>query len=189
MNMEYPLRPRYVDAVSSSDAIRFLASPRLGRLFSITPRNYLIISYMRVSRDVATSGMLSFLYVLFLLSGASPSGFPARAICSTIGTGIVALLAFLTITHCSLPESVLAIIAAYELVRRSRKECHSEAATRSEDAKMDEMVSYNHFEKTLEEEMVEKLTPVTVEDSQPASYLPLLNDLQDAAPIDYDGVI
>jgi hypothetical protein len=183
------LRPRYVDGVPLRDAMFLLALVRLGGLFSINLGNYLLITYMRIYRKTAISGVVSAVYLLFILSGAAPPASLARVTCSTIGTGIVALLALLTITHCSIPESLLAVVAAYELVRRSRQECLARAGTPSESSKMEDILSYNHSEKTLEEEMVEKLAPVTTTSSQPATYRPVLNDIQDAAPIDYDGVI
>ena len=144
---------------------------------------------MRVSQETMTSGVLSAIYLLFILSGIKPPTFLAHLMQTTIGMGVLALMVLLTITHCAIPESVLAIIAAYELVRRSRVKSSNMNAMLCEKAKNASMMSYNHHEKTLEEEMVEKLAPVTTKDTKPASYRPVLNDIQDAAPIDYDGVI
>ena len=53
------------------------------------------------------------------------------------------------------------------------------------------MTKNNQFPYTLEQEIVKKMAPVNKNNSTSSSYSfkPILDDLHDAAPLDYKGVI
>jgi hypothetical protein len=55
---------------------------------------------------------------------------------------------------------------------------------------MNELNSENQFPYTLEQEVVKKMAPMKVPvDSAPSSFSPILDDIHDAADIDYNGVV
>lgn len=55
---------------------------------------------------------------------------------------------------------------------------------------MNELNSSHQFPYTLEQEVVKKMAPMKVPiDSDPSSFSPILDDIHDAADIDYNGVI
>lgn len=79
----------------------------------------------------------------------------------------------------------VALIAAYELINRSERKTGSYQMKKylpSELNKSKMLEAYNQFPKTLEEEMVEKMIPLTQNHNLgPAEYKPTLEQLHDAA--------
>ena len=61
----------------------------------------------------------------------------------------------------------------------------------TEKKKYSSMTKNNQFPYTLEQEIVKKMAPVNKNNSTSSSYSfkPILDDLHDAAPLDYKGVI
>jgi len=59
----------------------------------------------------------------------------------------------------------------------------------SEQSKIIDFSKYNEFPVTLEEEVVAQMAPIIKHDDAPnMNYLPVLDSLHDAAPLDYVGV-
>ena len=88
---------------------------------------------------------------------------------------------------------ILAIIAAYVLIKRSSVANGSYGLRNfvsSEDSKLVDFSQFNDVPVTLEEEVVAKMAPLVKYDA-PANvnYKPVLDGLHDAAPINYEGVI
>jgi hypothetical protein len=88
---------------------------------------------------------------------------------------------------------VLALIASYVLIQRSKIRNGSSAMVKylpSEDSKNKQLNAYNQFEPTLEESVVSTMAPIVLDgpSGQP-SYLPILDNNNLASPIDYEGVI
>jgi len=48
---------------------------------------------------------------------------------------------------------------------------------------------YKDYSKTLEEEVVASMAPIVQTGNQNFTFKPVLDDLQNAAPVDYEGVI
>ena len=106
------------------------------------------------------------------------------------GLGVIVILAFAISLFAYLNPivAVLGLVACYELIRRSRGGSLVEA---------DKMISYlpqtqpncrdlnayNQFSKTLEQEMVQKMAPLTGPSVGEVSYKPELEDDHDASPI------
>jgi|UniRef100_A0A6C0D9T8 hypothetical protein len=59
-----------------------------------------------------------------------------------------------------------------------------------DDDNMNELNSANQFPYTLEQEVVKKMAPIkTPIDSSPTNFSPILDDIHDAADVDYTGVV
>jgi hypothetical protein len=60
-----------------------------------------------------------------------------------------------------------------------------------EDNKMSQFTAFNQFPYTLEQEVVSKMAPINKTDDtfSPPPFSPILDDLHEAAPIGYTGVI
>ena len=133
--------------------------------------------------------MLMALYVIFPIE--TPMAL-AKKIDTELGK-IVVYVAALAMFSCSVEFGVLSLLVAYTLVKRSSEMTGSNYMKSSEGAeeiKMEILEKYNDFPKTLEEKVVENMAPLVI-DSAPSNldYKPVLSKLNDAAPINYDGVI
>lgn len=88
---------------------------------------------------------------------------------------------------------VLALIASYILIQRSKRRNGSTAMAKylpSEDSKNKQLNAYNQFEPTLEETMVSTMSPIVLDGPIGApSYLPILDNMGSASDINYEGVI
>lgn len=88
---------------------------------------------------------------------------------------------------------VLGLIAAYELVQRSKEQTGRKSIPKylpSQD-KMDAALNaFNQFPPTLEEQVVATMAPIVHNGPMGApSYLPILDNIGLSAPVDYEGVI
>ena len=134
--------------------------------------------------------ILGVIIVTYIVTNVHTPDLLAELVSTPIGTAIVAVLALSMIGCCNPVLAVLGLVAAYELIKRSGKTAYNMASIPSEVSKLAEMNGYNQFPKTLEEEIVEKMAPLVRHPQAPgANYLPVLSDIQDAAPVNYEGVI
>ena len=133
--------------------------------------------------------MLGVVFLIYIVASVPTPEFLAEMINTSVGTAVVVVLALSMLGCCNPIVAVLGLVAAYELVKRSGRAALL-ATARSEVTKLAQMERYNEFPKTLEEEMVEKMAPLVKHPPAPgANYKPVLNDIQDAAPVNYEGVI
>lgn len=88
---------------------------------------------------------------------------------------------------------VVALIAAYELIRRSSVNQAPQLLKHlpsSEKKKVIDFDKYNEYPVTLEEEIVAKMAPLVKHEPAPNSnYKPAQDKIHDAADINYQGVI
>jgi len=133
--------------------------------------------------------MLMALYVIFPIE--TPMGL-AKMIDTEMGKIIVYVAALSMFAH-SLEFGILSLLVAYTLIKRSSEMTGSNFMKSSEGAeeiKMDMLKKYNAFPKTLEEQVVENMAPLVINDAPSnVDFKPTLSKLNDAAPINYDGVI
>jgi hypothetical protein len=133
-------------------------------------------------------------YIVF--NPQTPSAL-ARYIDNVYGQVVVVLIAITIFVSTNPIVGVLAFFAAYEFIRRSTVSTGSwgiESFTPTEDKKAEVMKAMNPDPSlTLEEELVEKLTPIApnneVGASDSGSFQPVLGNLYGAVEPDYDGVI
>lgn len=133
--------------------------------------------------------ILCVVFLIYIVSSVPTPDFLAQMINTSVGTAIVVILALSMLGCCNPIVAVLGLVAAYELVKRSVHAAHLATAP-SEVTKLAQMKKYNEFPRTLEEEMVQKMAPlVNHSPAHGANYKPVLDDIQDAAPVNYEGVI
>ena len=133
--------------------------------------------------------MLMALYVIFPIE--TPMAL-AKMIDTEMGKVVVYVAALSMFAH-SLEFGILSLLVAYTLVKRSSVMTGSnymKGSEKAEEIKMEILEKYNAFPKTLEEQVVENIAPLVIHDAAPnVDYKPVLSKLNDAAPINYDGVI
>ena len=133
--------------------------------------------------------ILGVVFLIYIVASVPTPDFLAQMVNTSVGTAIVVILALSMLGCCNPIVAVLGLVAAYELVKRSGRAAPT-ATVPSEVTKLAQMERYNEFPKTLEEEMVQKMAPLVSHPPAPgANYKPVLNDIQDAAPVNYEGVI
>lgn len=139
--------------------------------------------------------LLAVIFILYILIQTKTPSMLAGYIDTPVGNIIVAVVAISTFYYSNPIVGLLGLIAAYELVRRSKidnVENSYKQLVSSESSKFKVMEKLNEDKKvvTLEEEMVEQMAPLVKHDASPNSnYQPILDTMHDAAPIDYEGVV
>lgn len=132
-------------------------------------------------------------FILYLLMGHTTPAFIADFVDTPYGK-VVVIAFFLVLFSCCHPlVGILGLLVAYELIRRSSVATGSDALKKyvpSEEDKKSKLTTMNQFPYTLEQEVVKKMAPPKgPAPESKASYSPTLDQLYDAAPIDYKGVI
>ena len=137
--------------------------------------------------------LLSVVFIIYILLNVQTPKMLAGLIDNLVGNVVVVLVALTILMNSQPVVGVLALVVAYELIRRSSVSTGTYAIANylsSEKAKVEDFAKYNDFPVTLEEEVVSKMAPLVRNDDAPHSeYTPVLDDLHDAAGVDYDGVI
>jgi hypothetical protein len=135
-------------------------------------------------------GIVFIIYIL--LNIRSPHGL-AELIDTTIGNIVVVCLALTLFSQTNSIIGVLGCIVAYLLIKRSSIETGSHAVRSflsSENAKTRDFSKYNQFPKTLEEEVVAKMSPLVKHaEARNSKYTPVLDEVHNASPLNYTGVI
>lgn len=116
---------------------------------------------------------------------------------STIGQVIVIILAITLFLSTNPVVGILGFLAAYEFIRRSSRSTGVygiETFSPTEQKKQQVMTAMNPAPvKTLEEELVDRLVPISPNDdiglSDGGSFQPVLGSLHGAVEPDYQGVI
>ena len=139
--------------------------------------------------------VLGVVFLLYIVSNVQIPEPLAEMVNTTIGNAIIIILALSMLAAANPIIGVLGLVAAYELLKRSGNTSMAIANLPSEANKLADMKQYNQFPKTLEEEIVNKMVPLVhhnsayAEGSVNIQYQPVLDDTQNAAPINYEGVI
>lgn len=107
---------------------------------------------------------------------------------STIGSLVLVIVAISLFLYLNPIVAVLGLVAAYELIRRARSASGLSASEMIDylpatQPDCRDLNAYNQFSKTLEQEMVEKMAPLTGPSVGVVSYHPEVEDDHDAAPI------
>lgn len=139
--------------------------------------------FKTLQKETKEYGLIA-LFVLFIVMDVKIPSFLANMVDTMLGRVVVILVALsLFIVHPVL--GAVAIIAGYELIRRSEKKTGTYQLRHfmpSQAQKDRHLSAMNQFPVTLEEEIVHKMVPFVREGSNvPASYKPVLGDLHDAA--------
>ena len=137
--------------------------------------------------------LLGVVFVVYILLNAQTPSSIAGLVDNVYGTVAVIIIALSIFVHSNPVVGILALVAAYELIKRSGVSTGTHALRNyvpSERSKVMDFSQYNDFPVTLEEQVVSKMAPLVKHDAPPNSdYKPVLEGQHDAAPINYEGVI
>ena len=146
-----------------------------------------------VNKLVNGQSLLLLLFVIYIIFNIQTPELLANIIDSTLGYVIViGLFAFMAVNLHPL-VTLVGIFAIYLLFKRSSMVSGSLAMTKflpTEEVKSQHLSAFNQFPVTLEEEVVQKMAPLQSGPAMgPKSFTPVLNELHDAANINYTGVV
>ncbi len=137
--------------------------------------------------------ILIVIFIIYLLIGYRMPPQIASMIDSNYGKIIIVICAFILFAYSNPILGVLGIIVAYELIRRSSDITGSyalESYYPTEEKKWTPFSAHHQFPYTLEQEMVKKMAPQKFSDTPVnVSFKPVLDDLHDASPVNYEGPI
>jgi len=134
--------------------------------------------------------ILFVLYIIFNIQTPEPI---ASIVDSTLGYVVIIGLFALMAVNLHPVVTLVGIFAIYLLFKRSSISTGSLAMIKflpTENVKSQYLSAFNQFPVTLEEEVVQQMAPLQSGPSMgPKSFSPILNDLHDAANVNYNGVV
>lgn len=139
--------------------------------------------------------LLSILFIIYLIMGYKTPSVLAHVVDTIYGKAAVVLIALILFANSNIILGVLGFLVAYNLITKSEIVTGSYGLNNylpTEKKKYSALTSYNQFPYTLEQEIVKKMAPINKSDtsgSNTYSFNPVLDDLHDAAPVNYTGVI
>ncbi len=120
-----------------------------------------------------------------------------RLVDTSAGTLVVIVIAIGVFLNTNPLTGVLALVAGYELLRRSRRSGRADGTgshrlsqvSPYEAKKLSDFSRYNHHPATLEEEVVGNMAPLVKHAGNPnIAYQPTLHPQHSAAPVHFKGV-
>ena len=137
------------------------------------------------NKKFVSQNILTLLFVIYLILGLNTPKPIAQIIDTLIGKIVVILLAIYLFIYTNPILGVIGFFVAYDLIRRSSVATGNFGIDNylpTEETKQAKMSSYNQYPYTLEQEMVKKMVPTVTKDMTNASYIPMTDDVYDAAP-------
>ena len=137
------------------------------------------------NKKYVSQNVLTLLFVIYLILGLNTPKPIAQIIDTLVGKIVVILLAIYLFIYTNPILGVIGFFVAYDLIRRSSVSTGNFGIDNylpTEETKQAKMSSYNQYPYTLEQEMVKKMVPVVNKDMTTASYVPITDDVYDAAP-------
>ena len=137
------------------------------------------------NKKFVSQNVLTLLFVIYLILGLNTPKPIAQIIDTLVGKIVVILLAIYLFIYTNPILGVIGFFVAYDLIRRSSVATGNFGIDNylpTEKTKQAKMSSYNQYPYTLEQEMVKKMVPVVNKDMTTASYVPITDDVYDAAP-------
>ena len=138
--------------------------------------------------------LLTILFIIYILMGYQTPEPIANAIDTIYGKVVIIVIAILLFMYTNPVLGVIGFYVAFDLIRRSSYSTGSYALDKyapSETKKETQLNAMNQFPYTLEQEVVNKMAPMnnTIESNSLSTYSPILDNIYDAAPINYTGVV
>ena len=136
--------------------------------------------------------VLELLFVIYIIFDIDTPLEVAKLVDTQLGNAMVMLIGLSMFAAAGPIAGILGLLAAYTLIKRSNLKTGGillQSENKAEEIKMKMLKKFNDFPKTLEEEVVADMAPIVRNDGSQGKFKPVLGDLNDAAPIDYDGVI
>ena len=137
------------------------------------------------NKKFVSQNVLTLLFVIYLILGLNTPKPIAQVIDTLVGKIVVILLAIYLFIYTNPILGVIGFFVAYDLIRRSSVATGNFGIDNylpTEETKQAKMSSYNQYPYTLEQEMVKKMVPAVSKDMTTASYVPMTDDVYDAAP-------
>ena len=137
------------------------------------------------NKKYVSQNVLTLLFVIYLILGLNTPKPIAQIIDTLVGKIVVILLAIYLFIYTNPILGVIGFFVAYDLIRRSSVATGNFGIDNylpTEETKQAKMSSYNQYPYTLEQEMVKKMVPTVTKDMTNASYIPMTDDVYDAAP-------
>ncbi len=137
------------------------------------------------NKKFVSQNVLTLLFVIYLILGLNTPKPIAQIIDTLIGKIVIILIAIYLFIYTNPILGVIGFFVAYDLIRRSSVATGNFGIDNylpTEETKQAKMSSYNQYPYTLEQEMVKKMVPVVTKDMTTASYVPMTDDVYDAAP-------
>ena len=136
--------------------------------------------------------VLELLFVIYIMFDIDTPFELAKLVDTQFGNIVVALLGLTMFAAAGPIAGILGLLAAYTLIKRSSLKTGGvllQSENKAEEIKMDMLKKFNDFPKSLEEEVIADMAPIVRSDGSQGDFKPVLDDINDAAPVDYDGVI
>ena len=150
--------------------------------------------------------ILNILLIIYLILGTRLPNSLSNMIDTPIGKIIIALGALILFMNSNPILGVIIILVAFEMIRRSSNKVSNvdyntgystefnpslDPYYPTEEKKWSPFSAHHQFPYTLEQEVVKKMAPIRNKNysKKKYSYKPILDDLHDAAPVNYTGVI
>jgi hypothetical protein len=137
------------------------------------------------NKKFVSQNVLTLLFVIYLILGLNTPKPIAQVIDTLVGKIVVILLAIYLFIYTNPILGVIGFFVAYDLIRRSSVATGNFGIDNylpTEETKQAKMSSYNQYPYTLEQEMVKKMVPNVTKDMTNATYIPMTDDIYDAAP-------
>ena len=139
--------------------------------------------------------LLTILFIIYILMGYKVPETVASAVDSVVGKAVVVIAAIALFSYTNPVLGILGFYIAFDLIKRSSESTGTYALQKyvpTETKKECELTLYNQFPYTLEQEIVKKMAPLNSTDvpsDEQFTFAPVLDNLHEAAPIGYTGVI
>ena len=138
--------------------------------------------------------LLTLLFIIYILMGYKTPDAVASIIDTVYGKIAVIVIALLLFSYTNPVLGVLGFYVAFDLIKRSSESTGTYAMQKyvpTEEQKSCNLTLYNQFPYTLEQEVISKMAPINDYDENVtvSPFSPILDDLHEAAPIGYTGVI
>jgi hypothetical protein len=138
--------------------------------------------------------ILVILFIIYLVFGIKMPNQFAETMDTSSGKIIVWLVAMILFVFSNPILGILGLIVAYELIKRSGEVTGTTALKKyypTEQKKWSPFTPRHQFPYTLEQEVVKKMAPIRQPNYTKSKYTykPILDNLYDAAPVNYTGVV
>ena len=132
--------------------------------------------------------LLTLLFIIYLLMGYKTPEPVANLVDTMVGKAVVFVVVVCLFVYTNPILAVLGLFVAFDLIRRSSAATGIDALKKyapSEEKKSSQFTAFNQFPYTLEQEIVKKMAPIiqTSSTATKASYVPMLDNIYDATPL------
>jgi hypothetical protein len=137
--------------------------------------------------------LLTILFIIYILMGYKIPSSVASVIDTNYGKIVIITFAIALFAYTNPILGVIGFYVAFDLIKRSSESTGTYALQKyvpTEEKKASELSLYNQFPYTLEQEVVKKMAPINMgDDAKTYTFSPILDNLHEAAPVNYVGVI